>query len=150
MFPICIYLFRLNYGNTRNMWEISSKLTVKTPERRRWLHFSIFMLTVNVEFNPCVSRLLSSISTWKKNQIQLFWQCLQCLKNVMKTLKSFYGDVPYLNPLLYPTFSDVFRGYGNETIAWNGLGGYYNIFEVFQSIFEKVYNQVSVDICLQM
>ena len=35
LFPIRIYLIRLNNRNTRMMREISLKLTVKTPERRR-------------------------------------------------------------------------------------------------------------------
>ena len=29
-----IYLFKVESGNTRTMWEISSKLTTKTPEQR--------------------------------------------------------------------------------------------------------------------
>ena len=33
-FPADIYLFKVNYGITKTMCEIFSKLTIKTPERR--------------------------------------------------------------------------------------------------------------------
>ena len=33
LFPAGIFLFNVNYGNTRTMCEICSKLTLKTPER---------------------------------------------------------------------------------------------------------------------
>ena len=33
--PVGIYLFRVKNGNSRTMCEISSKLTIKTPERRQ-------------------------------------------------------------------------------------------------------------------
>ena len=41
MAPYCtitdgIYLLKVNNGNTRTRCEICSKLTIKTPERRRW------------------------------------------------------------------------------------------------------------------
>ena len=31
--PVGIYLFKVNYGNTRTMCEICLKLAIKTPER---------------------------------------------------------------------------------------------------------------------
>ena len=33
-YPANIYLFKVNYGNTRKRCEICSKLAIKTPERR--------------------------------------------------------------------------------------------------------------------
>ena len=36
-----IYLLKVNYGNTITMCEICSKLTIKTPERRRYGVFII-------------------------------------------------------------------------------------------------------------
>ena len=33
-YPANIYLFKVNYKNTRKKCEICSKLTIKTPERR--------------------------------------------------------------------------------------------------------------------
>ena len=33
--PASIYLFKVNNGNTRTMCEPCSKLTIKSPERRR-------------------------------------------------------------------------------------------------------------------
>ena len=36
--PPDIYLFKVNNRNTRARCEICSKLTIKTPERRRWVN----------------------------------------------------------------------------------------------------------------
>ena len=35
--PAGIYLLKVNNRNTRAWYEICSKLTIKTPERRQWL-----------------------------------------------------------------------------------------------------------------
>ena len=35
-FPVGIYLLKVNNKNSRTRWEICSKLTIKTPERRHW------------------------------------------------------------------------------------------------------------------
>ena len=34
-FPASMYLFKVNNGHTRAMWQICSKLTIKTPEQRQ-------------------------------------------------------------------------------------------------------------------
>ena len=34
--PVAIYLFIVDNGNTRKVCEICSKLTIETPERRKW------------------------------------------------------------------------------------------------------------------
>ena len=36
VFPADIYLFKVNNGNGRAMYEICSKLTITTSERRQW------------------------------------------------------------------------------------------------------------------
>ena len=41
------YMFQVNNRNTRTMYEICSKLTIKTPERRHWRHLGVFV--VNIE-----------------------------------------------------------------------------------------------------
>ena len=41
-----IYLFKVNNRNTRTMWEIYSRLTIKTPEQSYWLRSGVF----NVNF----------------------------------------------------------------------------------------------------
>ena len=48
LFPAHNYLSKFNNRNTRRRFEKSSKLTIKTPERRQWLGnqwlpFNIFM-----------------------------------------------------------------------------------------------------------
>ena len=45
--PFGFYLFKVNNWNTREMCELRSKLTRKTPERRHWRHSSVFI--VNLE-----------------------------------------------------------------------------------------------------
>ena len=35
-YPVDIYLVTVNNRNTRRRYEIYSKLTIKTPERRQW------------------------------------------------------------------------------------------------------------------
>ena len=41
---VVIYLPKVNNRNTRTMWEISLRLTIKTPERRRWRRSSVFIV----------------------------------------------------------------------------------------------------------
>ena len=41
--PAYIY-FKVNNGNTRKRWEISSKLTIKTPERHHWRRSGFFIV----------------------------------------------------------------------------------------------------------
>ena len=45
--PANIFLFKVNNRNTRKRCKIFSKLTIKTPERRRWRRSGVF--TVNFE-----------------------------------------------------------------------------------------------------
>ena len=42
--PAGIYLFKVNNGNTRTRCEICSELTIKTPERRHWRCFGVFIV----------------------------------------------------------------------------------------------------------
>ena len=37
IYPAGIYLLKVNNRNTRTRFEICSKLTIKTPERRHWV-----------------------------------------------------------------------------------------------------------------
>ena len=47
VFPAGIYLFKVNNRNARTQWEICSKLTMKTLERRQWRRSGV--LIVNSE-----------------------------------------------------------------------------------------------------
>ena len=42
--PANIYLFKVNHRNTTKRCEISSKLTIKTPERRERCRSSVFIV----------------------------------------------------------------------------------------------------------
>ena len=52
-----MYLFKVNNRNTRARCEKCSKLTIKTPKRRQWRRFGVFI--VNLEHT---SHLCSSVS----------------------------------------------------------------------------------------
>ena len=39
--PASNYMFQVNIKNTKTKFEISSKLTIKTLERRQWLRFGV-------------------------------------------------------------------------------------------------------------
>ena len=43
-FPSNIYLFRVNGRNTWKMFEMYSKLTIKTPERHHWRRSGVFIV----------------------------------------------------------------------------------------------------------
>ena len=43
-FPVGIYMFKVNSGNTRTRCEIYSKITIKTPERRHWRRSGVFIV----------------------------------------------------------------------------------------------------------
>ena len=42
--PVGIYLLKVNSGDTRTSYEIYSKLTIKTPERRQWRRSGVFIV----------------------------------------------------------------------------------------------------------
>ena len=46
-FAVGIYLAKVNNRNTRTRWEICSKLTIKTPERRHWRRSGVFIVNVD-------------------------------------------------------------------------------------------------------
>ena len=43
-----IYLFKVNNRNTRTIYEIWSKLTIKTPQWSQWRHLVPLLLTLNI------------------------------------------------------------------------------------------------------
>ena len=43
-FPAKIYLLKVNNRDTRKRCKISSKLTIKTPERRHWRRSDVFIV----------------------------------------------------------------------------------------------------------
>ena len=43
-FPASNYIIKVKNRNTKTRCEICSKLTIKTPERRQWRHFAVFIV----------------------------------------------------------------------------------------------------------
>ena len=70
-----IYLFKINNRNTWKRWEMRSKLTIKTPERRRWRRSCTF--TVNFEHNTTFFRYFYC---WLWTNKCLLDKCLQNLE----------------------------------------------------------------------
>ena len=54
-FPAGNYLLKVNNRNTRTRFEIYSKLTIKTPERREWRHSGVFIVNFEYIFTSCSS-----------------------------------------------------------------------------------------------
>ena len=44
IYPAGIYLLKVNNKNTRTRYEICSKLTIKTSERRQWRRSGVFIV----------------------------------------------------------------------------------------------------------
>ena len=42
--PANIYLLKINNRNTKKKREICSKSTIKSPERRQWHYFGVFIV----------------------------------------------------------------------------------------------------------
>ena len=42
--PASNYMLKVNNRNTRTRYEICSKLTIKTPERRQWRRSGVFIV----------------------------------------------------------------------------------------------------------
>ena len=51
--PADIYLLKVNNKNTRTRCKICSKLTIMTPERRKWRCFGVFIVKLWTYFTPC-------------------------------------------------------------------------------------------------
>ena len=61
-------MFKVNYRNTRARCEICSKLTIKTPKRRHWRLFGVFI----AKFEH-VSHLCSSVFIVNFEQVNVGW-----------------------------------------------------------------------------
>ena len=59
MYPAGKYLFKVNNVNTRTMYEICSKLTIKTSQRRHGRHSAVFIVNFEqiLHINLVVSTL---------------------------------------------------------------------------------------------
>ena len=55
--PANIYLLKVNNRNIRKRSETCSKLTIKTPERRPWRRFGVFIVKFKHNITPfsCIS-----------------------------------------------------------------------------------------------
>ena len=59
-----IYLLKVNNRNTRRRCETCSKLTIKTPEERRWCRSGIFIVNFEHISNPVLVFLLLTLNMY--------------------------------------------------------------------------------------
>ena len=81
MYPVGIYLLKVNNRNTWTRCEICSKLTIKTPERRQWL---TPLLTLTMYFVVCIQnaeRLTWSSVTFGRSSLKFLCVCV-CIARV--------------------------------------------------------------------
>ena len=62
LFPVCNYIFKINNKNTGTRCEISSKLTIKTPEGCQW-RFGVFIINFEQTLHLVLVFLLLTLST---------------------------------------------------------------------------------------
>ena len=61
-FPAGNYMFKVNTINTRARYEIRSKLTIKTPERRHWRRSGVFIVNFELISHLFLMLLLLTLS----------------------------------------------------------------------------------------
>ena len=66
-----IYLFKVNNRNTRTIYEIYSKLTIKTPKWSQWRHSGAFI--VNFEHILHIALLFLLLTLKSKCQLGVRW-----------------------------------------------------------------------------
>ena len=82
-YPANINLFKVNNKNSRKRYEICSKLTIKTPERRQWRRSGVYIVKLWTYFTP-----FFSVSIVNFEQANVSWVVpihkkndRQCLEN---------------------------------------------------------------------
>ena len=63
--PAGNYIIKVNHGNRRTGCEICLKLTIKTPERRQWCRFGVFIVNFKHTSHLVLLFLLLTLWTWK-------------------------------------------------------------------------------------
>ena len=81
--PSSIYLLKVNNRNTRTRCEICSKLTIKTPERRKRLVLVFLLLTLNMQL-PDGSCLHHNWCYIYHDVYQLVFTCLKLTKETVE------------------------------------------------------------------
>ena len=80
-FPVKIYLLKVNNRDTTKRCKISSKLIIKTPERRHWRRSNVFI--VNFEHN---SHLFLTFLLLTEHE-SISWVGTNCVREIIKHLK---------------------------------------------------------------
>ena len=125
MFPENIYLFKVSNRNVRKIYEICSRLSIKTPELRQWRLVSL-LLTLNIFLT------FSFVCTVDCEQLNVCWihfhivYLLSCNWLVTKYSKlkhrgatsegrkmwGFFSALPFLQ------FEKKFPDFGRDALIW--------------------------------
>ena len=123
--PAGTYLLKVNNRNTRTRCEICSKLTIKTPERRQWHRFGVFIDNFEHIAHPALVFLLLTLKMQLPAGIKLFCFCL-LLKTRFLMQKNLFSTCNVMN-LIYQlctspsasvpsSFSEMMQLYGKKVI----------------------------------
>ena len=128
--PAGIYLLKINNRNIKTIYEISAKLTVKTPKRRQWRWCGVFLLTWGSFRTPlCVLSLVdfellnaggentklvrgtfSSFSAKKPKEIllnSLKFVNINSLVIIKWTWRVFFQNLPSDHPPIHSAIFDI-------------------------------------------
>ena len=72
--PTSNYMFEVNNRNTRTRCEICSKLTIKTPERRKWRRSGVFIVNFEHIFHLVLMFLMPTSKWMVKFESWFGWQ----------------------------------------------------------------------------
>ena len=68
-----IYLFKVNNRNTRTIYEICSKLTIKTPQWSQWRHSGAFIVNFKHILHIALLFLLLTLNKWMPAGSDMKW-----------------------------------------------------------------------------
>ena len=99
-YPANIYLFKVNNRNTRKRSEISSKLTIKTTERRQLLTLNKFYTVFSVLLLTLNKKMLARIHHEFSHVLDLRfcfpnYQSLRIVTLFVTMMRKFFKDIPY-------------------------------------------------------
>ena len=88
------YMFKVNNRNTRRRFEIRSKLTIKTPQRRQWCRCCVLLL-IWTYFKRC-----SSVSIVNFERVNAGWVTIEATAMCTRRKALFENSICFQNILI--------------------------------------------------
>ena len=125
--PDNIYLFKVNNRNFGKWCEICSKLTIKTPERRHWRRFGVFIVNFEHISHLSLVFLLLTLNIVRRKNSGLESRVGTCLYKIWSSrdqteCKSFFTFpcvASYIQEALQNIHFKIFIKNNNLIISWN-------------------------------